>query len=98
MRGLRHKQIDEYEAPQWRHYVLLHETKVVREGYRGSHWDVACINPEIVLWLKQNVRRETVYSHAEIFGGESDRLGSHFWFYFYFKSERDAVLFKLFWG
>jgi hypothetical protein len=83
------------DLPETRAYKCLHvpAIKIARDGV--SMWTLECFVDGFVQWMDNNLKDDCFYSTSEDY--RKAIADGRFSFWFYFKSERDATLFKLFW-
>jgi hypothetical protein len=76
------------------HYVMVPTVRLRHPDRKGSLWELKIFQTGFVKWCNKKLKHVVFYDTSERLGTPEDR----FTFIFYFESEDDALLFKLFWA
>ena len=79
-----------------RHGVIVPASTIAHKNM--SMWTMDCFISGFVEWMNENLVDDCFYSTTEdTHFGASPPNSERFHFYFYFRNEQDAILFKLRW-
>jgi len=99
-REFRYERPIDGEYKHYRTYVTAPASKLAEQS--ASMWTIACFPSEFVDWMNENLVDDCFYNTTEnpwdYHNGPEPAGHERFLMHFFFRNDKDAALFKLFWA